>query len=163
MGHIHNQQEEAVNVNYLSKVTQRKMCNFESYGMSEMIMTGSFNKEMLAIDMSTECVAYYFEQERRRKRVELGLEIGTNDKCEKEEDDEEEQKEQMSESQIHAQSYGLMGKTELSNIMTSCSVHPKSLYTVCGTLNNCMEIVACASNPFMDFNDKDTVSAGEGI
>ena len=122
----------------MSKVMQRRMSTLASYGMSEMIMTGSFNKEMIAIDMSTECDAYYFEQSRRRKRIDLGLTMETEKAC----------KNEISESKLHEASYGLMGKVELSNIMTSCSVHPKSLYTVCGTLSNSLEIVACASNPF---------------
>merc|ERR1712060_1031107 len=101
-----------------------------------MIVTGSFDKEMLAIDMSTECDAYYFEKDRRQKRIDLGLTTIGNDKtC----------TDGISQSKLHEKSYGLMGKTELSNIMTSCSLHPKSLYTVCGTLNNALEIVACAS------------------
>merc|ERR1712228_283697 len=121
-----------------------RMASLESYGMSDMIMTGSFNKEMIAIDMSTECDAYYFERNRRQKRINLGLTMDASN-------------EQISESALHEQSFGLMAKTELSDIMTACSVHPKSLYTVCGSLSNSLEIVACSSNPFDSETETETI------
>ena len=151
------QQEESQNENveFLSRVNQRRMCSFEQYSLPEMLITGTFKPEMVAIDISTELDAYYFEKEYKQKRIKLGL---MNDDALKYQSNcysfqsaksEYIKNEQYKKTKsIHSCSYGLMGKTQLSSIMTSCSLHPKSLYIVCGTLNNCLEIVGCASNPF---------------
>ena len=147
---------EVLDVTFLSKVMQRRMCSMESYGMPEIVMTGSFRNEMLAIDMSTELDAYYLEQEYRQKRIDLGLmdydtlkyenEIGMFQSAKSEMIKEIEERKKT--ESIHNKEYGLMGKVEIGDIMTACTIHPKSLYTVCGTLNNSIEIVSCASNPF---------------
>ena len=134
---------------------QRRMCSFQQYGMPEMLITGTFKPEMIAVDMSTELDAYYLEKEYKEKRVKLGLmdddKLKYENNCFSFQSAKSElmKTEQYKKSEsIHSSSFGLMGNIELSSIMTSCGLHPKSLYTVCGTLNNCLEIVACASNPF---------------
>merc|ERR1711972_168317 len=57
---------------FLGKMQQRRMCSFDRYGMPEMVVTGSFLKEMWAVDMSPELDAYYLEQEQRQKEVNSG-------------------------------------------------------------------------------------------
>eukprot|EP01083_Nonionella_stella_P021634 59945_1 len=133
---------EAIDIGFLSRVRQRRMCSFENYGMPQMMITGSFNKEMVVIDVSTELDAHYADQEYKQKRVNLGLMNKDNAK------DESSNMQNSFKARLDDQSYGFMGYCELSDVLTSCTLHPKSLYTVCGTVNNCLEIVACASNPF---------------
>jgi len=153
-------EEQAVDVSFLGQMQQRRMCSFARYAMPEMVVTGSFRKDMWTVDMAPELDAYYLEQERRRSEVATGqFKLKSKslsvDLCE---GDSRGSVEQGDESQngmrdglgtdaLHSKSYGLMGKTKLCDVMTSCSVHPKSLYIACGTLGNALEIVACASNP----------------
>ena len=147
-------QEPLINVDFLSKIMQRRMCSFEGYGMPEILVTGTFKNEMCAVDMSTELDAYYFERDYKQKRVDLGimdnesLKYQTSSSFHSAKSELIKKEEYEKRESLHSKSYGLMGSVELSDIMTSCSLHPRSLYTVCGTLNNCLEIVSCASNPF---------------
>merc|ERR1719295_1151875 len=113
-----------------------------------MVVTGSFRKDMWAVDMSPELDAYYLEQEQRQKEVNSGwlmkqsksvsVDLGEDDSRGSVEHNGYSQGDQRdigSMDALHNKSYGLMGKTQLSDVMTSCSLHPKSLYTVCGTLS----------------------------
>lgn len=64
-----NENDEVLNVSYLSNINQRRMCCFKEYGESDIIISGSMSKHLMVVDMSADLDAYFYENEKEHGNI----------------------------------------------------------------------------------------------